>query len=131
MSDKLEKDQEFFGFTVNPADPANTIECLDQLGDALNELHEKMKKTAVLPSLDPSDSEASEPTRVITVRLPVSLHQGLKDQAHEARTSLNKLCVAKLRAASEVSVETYERIDNLNGDPKKRRTVPPSLKPKK
>jgi predicted HicB family RNase H-like nuclease len=37
-----------------------------------------------------------EPTRVITVRLPKSLHETLKREAHEKRTSMNKLCISKL-----------------------------------
>jgi predicted HicB family RNase H-like nuclease len=37
-----------------------------------------------------------EPTRVITVRLPKSLHEALRHEAHERRTSMNKLCISKL-----------------------------------
>jgi predicted HicB family RNase H-like nuclease len=37
-----------------------------------------------------------EPTRVITVRMPKSLHEALKQEAHEMRTSMNKLCISKL-----------------------------------
>ena len=37
-----------------------------------------------------------EPTRVITVRLPKSLHEALRAEAHERRTSMNKLCISKL-----------------------------------
>lgn len=37
-----------------------------------------------------------EPTRVITVRLPKSLHESLRVEAHEKRTSMNKLCISKL-----------------------------------
>lgn len=38
----------------------------------------------------------AEPTRVITVRLPKSLHESLRVEAHEKRTSMNKLCISKL-----------------------------------
>lgn len=41
-------------------------------------------------------SGIDEPLTVITVRLPKTLHESLKIQAHDFRTSLNKLCVAKL-----------------------------------
>ncbi|MBI1246510.1 toxin-antitoxin system HicB family antitoxin [bacterium] len=41
-------------------------------------------------------SEAKEPTRVITVRLPKSLHESLRVEAHSRRTSMNKLCISKL-----------------------------------
>jgi len=37
-----------------------------------------------------------EPTRVITVRLPKSLHEALRVEAHERQTSMNKLCISKL-----------------------------------
>lgn len=38
----------------------------------------------------------NEPTRVITVRLPESLHEALKLEANDHNTSMNKLCIAKL-----------------------------------
>jgi hypothetical protein len=37
-----------------------------------------------------------EPTRVITVRLPKSLHESLSKEAHDRMTSMNKLCITKL-----------------------------------
>ena len=43
---------------------------------------------------DPTDTR--EPTRVITVRLPKSLHESLRNEAHERKTSMNKLCISKL-----------------------------------
>lgn len=42
-----------------------------------------------------TDSD-KEPIRVITVRLPKSLHETLKNEAHERHTSMNKLCISKL-----------------------------------
>lgn len=42
--------------------------------------------------IDPKE----EPTRVITVRIPKSLHEALKVEAHDHRTSMNKLCISKL-----------------------------------
>jgi len=39
---------------------------------------------------------ANEPTRVITVRLPESLHEALKAEASDHNTSMNKLCISKL-----------------------------------
>jgi hypothetical protein len=38
----------------------------------------------------------SEPTRVVTVRIPRSLHEALRVEAHEHCTSMNKLCISKL-----------------------------------
>lgn len=43
-----------------------------------------------------SPVEDKEPTRVITVRLPKSLHEFLKQEAHDRHTSINQLCIAKL-----------------------------------
>ncbi len=40
--------------------------------------------------------EEAEPTKVITVRLPKSLHEALRVEAHEHHTSMNKLCISKL-----------------------------------
>ncbi|HJT31024.1 MAG TPA: toxin-antitoxin system HicB family antitoxin, partial [Pirellulales bacterium] len=37
-----------------------------------------------------------EATKVITIRLPESLHDALTTEAHERRTSVNKLCISKL-----------------------------------
>jgi predicted HicB family RNase H-like nuclease len=44
----------------------------------------------------PVPPEGKEPTRVITVRLPKSVHESLRDEAYEYRTSMNKLCISKL-----------------------------------
>ena len=41
-------------------------------------------------------TESNEPTRVITVRLPKSLHESLRAEAHHRRTSMNQLCISKL-----------------------------------
>jgi predicted HicB family RNase H-like nuclease len=38
----------------------------------------------------------AEATRVITVRLPESLHEALKAEANDHNTSMNKLCISKL-----------------------------------
>jgi len=40
--------------------------------------------------------DSQEPTRVITVRLPKSLHEALRLEADERHTSMNKLCISKL-----------------------------------
>ena len=42
------------------------------------------------------DPSQQEPTRVITVRLPKSMHEALRIEAHEHHTSMNKLCISKL-----------------------------------
>jgi predicted HicB family RNase H-like nuclease len=42
------------------------------------------------------DSTEDEPMRVITIRLPKSLHESLKVEANLHRTSMNQLCISKL-----------------------------------
>jgi predicted HicB family RNase H-like nuclease len=41
-------------------------------------------------------ADDKEPTRVITVRLPKSLHESLRAEAHDRKTSMNQLCISKL-----------------------------------
>ena len=43
--------------------------------------------------------------RVITVRLPKEMHDSLVNEAHERRTSMNKLCISKLLQALEEGAE--------------------------
>ncbi len=43
-----------------------------------------------------NSSGKNEATRVITVRLPESLHEALKAEAADHKTSMNKLCISKL-----------------------------------
>jgi hypothetical protein len=52
----------------------------------VNELREKK----------PLAEDVGEPTRVITVRLPKSMHEALQAEAYEHHTSMNKLCISKL-----------------------------------
>ena len=40
--------------------------------------------------------QPQEATRVITVRLPQSLHDSLRVEAYRMQTSMNKLCISKL-----------------------------------
>ena len=44
----------------------------------------------------PVPADPQEPTQVITVRLPKSLHEALREEAHENHMSINKLCISKL-----------------------------------
>jgi predicted HicB family RNase H-like nuclease len=62
-----------------------------------SEEYEKIQKLLVkLREKRPSADTESEPTRVITVRLPKSMHESLRTEAHDLRTSMNKLCISKL-----------------------------------
>ncbi len=55
-----------------------------------------LQMLARLRAKGPQANEEEEPTRVITVRLPKSLHESLRVEAHEHHTSMNKLCISKL-----------------------------------
>jgi len=62
-----------------------------------SEQYEKIQRHLVkLREKRPSADTESEPTRVITVRLPKSMHESLRTEAHDLRTSMNKLCISKL-----------------------------------
>jgi predicted HicB family RNase H-like nuclease len=61
------------------------------------ETHAKLQQ--MLGKLREQTAEVPAPqeeTRVITVRLPKSLHDALRAEAHEYHTSMNKLCISKL-----------------------------------
>lgn len=62
-----------------------------------SEQYEQIQKWLVkLREKRPSPDADNEPTRVITVRLPKSMHESLRSEAHDLRTSMNKLCISKL-----------------------------------
>ena len=60
------------------------------------EFAELQEMVAALRSQDPSKGDATEPERMITIRLPKSLHDSLKEEADEMNLSINKLCISKL-----------------------------------
>ncbi|MAR11946.1 MAG: hypothetical protein CL681_18520 [Blastopirellula sp.] len=61
-----------------------------------NEYNEIQQMLAKLRDRNQTKFEDKEPTRVITVRLPKSLHESLRAEAHTKQTSMNKLCISKL-----------------------------------
>jgi len=46
--------------------------------------------------------DTEEEYTVITVRLPKSLHKALKEAAHDANLSMNKLCIERLQEQTSV-----------------------------
>ena len=60
------------------------------------EYHEIQQMVANLRNRKIPGNGSNEPTRVITVRLPESLHEALKAEASDHNTSMNKLCISKL-----------------------------------
>ncbi len=57
----------------------------------------------------PAAAEGQEVTRVITVRLPASLHEFLKAEARDRKTSINQLCMSKLLQAMNDDVSSTGR----------------------
>lgn len=57
-------------------------------------------------------SSCCEPIKVVTVRLPRSVHEVIRLEAHEKNTSMNKLCISKLMQsinAEFVPKENWQR----------------------
>ena len=70
----------------------------------------------------------NEPTRVITVRLPKSMHEYLRTEAHDLRTSMNKLCISKLLQVIEEDMipnEGTAAAARGNSTPKSSTPTPP------
>jgi predicted HicB family RNase H-like nuclease len=75
-----------------------------------SEQYEKIQKLLVkLREKRPSADAETEPTRVITVRLPKSMHESLRTEAHDLRTSMNKLCISKLLQVIDEEMIPSER----------------------
>ncbi len=68
------------------------LEDFEQTG-TFREIQQMLKK---LREQGPLPENPEEPTKVITVRLPKSMHEALRVEAHEHHTSMNKLCISKL-----------------------------------
>ena len=61
--------------------------------EAYAEIQQMMARLRERARPAPSQQEV---TRVITIRLPKSVHEALKVEAHEHCTSMNQLCISKL-----------------------------------
>ncbi|TWT29963.1 hypothetical protein [Blastopirellula retiformator] len=73
----------------NVPEQLNDFEKCEEYGEIQLMIAKLRERTSV-------QAESKEPTRVITVRLPKSLHESLRVEAHTRRTSMNKLCISKL-----------------------------------
>jgi len=63
-----------------------------------DEIQQMLAKLRLSKETNPKPGEENElePTKVITVRMPKSIHESLRTEAHERKTSMNKLCISKL-----------------------------------
>jgi len=91
-------------------------EPFDHIQKMLVKLREK--RTTVDPE--------TEPTRVITVRLPKSMHEYLRTEAHDLRTSMNKLCISKLLQVIEEDMIPNERTGGGSNSPGANHSAPPA-----
>ncbi|QDS89486.1 hypothetical protein EC9_36860 [Rosistilla ulvae] len=62
-----------------------------------------------LRSQDTGKGDTLEPQRMITVRLPKSMHEFLRVQAEELELSINKLCISKLLQTIDEKMVPEER----------------------
>lgn len=60
------------------------------------EFAELQEMVAAMRSQDPSKGDSAEPERMITIRLPRSLHEALQRESDELNLSINQLCISKL-----------------------------------
>ncbi len=73
----------------NDADEAREYECSEEHFKVLEML-------TVLRSRDLPENDPHEPQRMITVRIPKSLHDAICEEANELAVSVNKLCISRL-----------------------------------
>ncbi|TWU48086.1 peptide chain release factor 1 [Rubripirellula reticaptiva] len=57
---------------------------------------ELQEMVAALRSHESSKGDTNEPEKMITIRLPKSLHDALTQESNELNLSINKLCISKL-----------------------------------
>ena len=67
-----------------------------RLFEQSSEFAELQEMLAAMRSQDASKADSTEPERMITIRLPKSLHDALKIESEESNLSINKLCISKL-----------------------------------
>ncbi|MCA9156338.1 MAG: hypothetical protein KDA38_16210, partial [Planctomycetales bacterium] len=100
--------------TVFPA--AEAIEEFERSGE-FAEIQQMLSKLREKRTAPPEDQE---PTRVITVRLPASMHKSLLDEAQRRQTSMNKLCISKLLQMIDpafVPIEPLPKKRKVQGGP--------------
>lgn len=66
------------------------------LWEASPEFSQILEMMTALRAQETSKCESAEPQRMITVRIPMSLHESLKKESEDHHTSINKLCISKL-----------------------------------
>jgi predicted HicB family RNase H-like nuclease len=95
------------------------------------EFAEIQQMLAKLRERSRGQKQPDEPTRVITVRLPQSLHEALRNEAHNHKTSMNKLCISKLLQviADELVPSDFHRREEESTEPPLQELRPPVSQP--
>ncbi len=75
-----------------------------------------------------STDDETEPTRVITIRLPKSMHEYLRTEAHDLRTSMNKLCISKLLQVVGEDMIPQERTESARASTSQKTTKKEEIK---
>ena len=87
--------------TFTAPDAMRSFECTPQYAK-IRELLDDLRSRQDEPT-------KREPRRVVTVRMPRSLHESLKAEARQLHVSINQLCISKLiRMLDEQDLEAYD-----------------------
>ena len=93
---------------------------------------ELQEMVAAMRSQDASKGDATEPERMITIRLPKSLHDALRIESEEMNLSINKLCISKLLQRIEsrfIPIQQGRRRGRRPGPQGPRKKVVATLEP--
>ena len=81
----------------------------------------RLKRRRKEKAAEAEERDPSEPPQVITIRLPRCLHDALRVEAHEHRTSMNKLCISKLLQLIDAEMVPGETFGAPEADAEKRK----------
>jgi predicted HicB family RNase H-like nuclease len=98
--------------TYHTREELQDFEQSEEYAEILNMLTRLRERT--VPPEDPN-----EPIRVITIRVPKSLHEALRAEAYEFQTSMNKLCISKLLQFIDnelIPRERWKRVAERNAE---------------
>jgi predicted HicB family RNase H-like nuclease len=103
LEERLEKETDWVVFYREVLGVGGLLDELFKPGEErekFGQTGEYVKIQQILAKLREKSNKAKdtsdESTRVITVRLPESLHEALRNEAYHYKTSMNQLCISKL-----------------------------------
>lgn len=94
--------------------------------ESTDEFFQIQEMLTAIRSHDDLKSDSVEPLRMITIRLPHSMHEALKLESTERNTSINKLCLSKLLNGIDQRLIPQEKgqIRGRKPGPQGKRAVP-------